>query len=107
MRGVLAIRGLSMRLSLVGLNLLALAALMGAAWLLHASTQETAPLTEEGRNILFGVFGAGGLASLIAVIQFSGKRRMRAWWAITPLFIGFVLLGAGSAWLVASAMVPG
>jgi len=40
------------------------------------------------------------------VIQFSGKRRMRAWWAITPMFIGFLLLGGGFAWLVASAMVP-
>ena len=95
-----------MRLSLVGLNLLALAALMGAAWLLYSATRETAPLTEEGRNILFGVFGAGGLASLIAVVQFSGKRRMRPWWAITPMFIGFLLLGAGFAWLIASAMVP-
>ncbi len=94
-----------MRLSLVGLNLLALAALMGAAWLLFTATQETAPLTEDGRNILFGVFAVGGLASLIAVLQFSGKRRMRAWWAITPMFIGFLLLGAGFAWLIASAMV--
>lgn len=95
-----------MRLSLVGLNLLALVALLGAAWLLHTATQETAPLTEEGRNVLFGVFAAGAFASLIAVLQFSGKRRMRAWWAITPMFIGFILLGGGFAWLVASAMVP-
>ncbi len=106
MRGGPTANGLSMRLSLVGLNLLALAALLGAAWLLYSATRDIAPLTEIGRNILFGVFGAGALASLIAVIQFSGKRRMRAWWAITPMFIGFLLLGGGFAWLVASAMVP-
>lgn len=106
MRGASRHTGVMVRLSLVGLNLLALAALMGAAWLLYSSTQETVPLNEDGRNVLFGVFAAGALASLIAVLQFSGKRRMRAWWAITPMFIGFVLLTAGFVWLIASAMVP-
>lgn len=106
MRGASRHTGVMVRLSLVGLNMLALAALMGAAWLLYSATQETVPLTEDGRNALFGVFAAGALACLVAVIQFSGKRRMKPWWAITPMFIGSVLLFCGFIWLVASAMVP-
>jgi hypothetical protein len=92
-----------MRLSLIGLNILALAALLGASWLVFQSTQAFAPVNELGRNVLFGVLGAGALALLVATVQFSGKRRMHAWAAITPMVIGFVLLGGGFAWLIANA----
>lgn len=95
-----------MRLTLVGLNLLALAALLGAAWLVFESTQESNPVPETGQYVLAAIFATGAVMSLAAVAQFSGKRRMHAWGAITPLVIGFLLLGAGFAWLVANAMMP-
>jgi hypothetical protein len=95
-----------MRLSLVGLNILALAALLGASWLVFDSTQDYAPVDALGRKVLMGVLGAGALAMLVATVQFSGKRRMHAWGAITPMVIGFLLLGGGFAWLVANATFP-
>lgn len=95
-----------MRLSLVGLNLLALGALMGAAWLIYSATQTIAPLPEIGRNLLFGILGAGSFAMLIAVVQFSRRRRMNAWGAITPMVIGSLLIIGGFAWLILNATFP-
>lgn len=95
-----------MRLSLIGLNLLALTALLGASWLVFQSTEQFAPVHDMGRQVLYGVFGLGALALLAATVQFSGKRRMHAWGAITPMVIGFILLGGGFAWLVANATLP-
>lgn len=95
-----------MRLSLVGLNLLALGALMGAAWLIYNATQTVAPIPEMGRNVLFGILGAGSFAMLIAVVQFSRRRRMNAWGAITPMVIGSLLIIGGFAWLILNATFP-
>ncbi|MBX7248672.1 MAG: hypothetical protein K1X35_06405 [Caulobacteraceae bacterium] len=95
-----------MRLSLVGLNVLALAAMLGASWLVFQSTEQFAPVEEIGRQVLLGVFGFGALALLAATVQFSGKRRIHAWGAITPMVVGFLLLGGGFAWLVFNATLP-
>jgi len=95
-----------MRLSLVGLNLLALAVLLGAAWLNFNAAQQFAPLPEAGRRALFWVFGLGAAALLVAVAQFSRKRRMHPWGAITPMVIGFLLLAGGFGWLILNAAVP-
>ena len=77
-----------MRLSLVGLNMLALAALLAAAWLIYTATEAFAPMPDVGENVLLGMFGAGALAVLVASAQFAGKRRMNAWGAITPMVVG-------------------
>lgn len=95
-----------MRLSLVGLNVLALAALLGAAWLIYSSTEAMAPLPGIGRNVLFGVLGTGAFAMLVASVQFSGKRRMNAWGAITPMVIGAILIAGGFGWLIINATLP-
>lgn len=95
-----------MRLSLVGLNMMALAALMGAAWLIYNATQSFAPIPELGQKALLGVFGTGALAMLIASAQFAAKRRMNAWGAITPMVIGALLIVGGFAWLILNATFP-
>lgn len=95
-----------MRITLVGLNLLALGVLLGAAWLIFNATQTYAPVPEVGRKALMWIFGLGSGALLVAVAQFSGKRRMHAWGAITPMVVGALLLGGGFAWLVLNATLP-
>ena len=95
-----------MRLSLVGLNMLALAALLGAAYLIFNATQPVAPVPELGQKMLLGMFGIGALAMLVASAQFAGKRRMNAWGAITPMVVGAMLIAGGSAWLILNATFP-
>jgi len=95
-----------MRLSLVGLNLIAIAVLLGAAWLIFNATQSFAPVPELGRQALYWVFGLGAAALLVAVAQFSRRRRMHPWGAITPMVIGFLLLAGGFGWLVLNATLP-
>jgi hypothetical protein len=95
-----------MRISLVGLNMLALAVLLVAAWLVFEASQQAAPVSDMGRAILLGVFAAGAAGSLAAVIQFSGKRRMRPWNAITPMVVGFLLIVGGFPCRVINAFLP-
>ena len=95
-----------MRLSLVGLNMLALAALLAAAYLIFISTQSFAPVPELGQKVLLGIFGTGALAMLVASAQFAGKRRMNPWGAITPMVIGALLIAAGFGWLILNATFP-
>jgi len=95
-----------MRVTLVGLNLAALAGFLAAAWLIFNATQQFAPVSEAGRTVLFSVFGLGAVALLAAVVQFAGRRRMHAWGAITPMVIGALLLVGGFAWLVFNATLP-
>jgi len=95
-----------MRLSLVGLNLVALAALLTAAWLIYSSTQTFAPLPEVGEKVLLGIFGAGAVALIAASAQFANKRRMNAWGAITPMVVGSLLIVGGFGWLILNAVFP-
>lgn len=95
-----------MRLSLVGLNLAALAALLASAYLIYNATQSFAPVSDLGQKVLLGIFGAGALAMVIASAQFAGKKRMHAWGAITPMVVGAMLIVGGFAWLILNATFP-
>ncbi len=95
-----------MRLTLVGLNVLALGVLLGAAWLIFNAVQAVSPVPDIGRQALMWIFGVGAAALLLAVAQFSSKRRMHAWGAITPMVIGALLLCGGFGWLLFHATQP-
>lgn len=92
-----------MRLSLVGLNLLALSLLLASARLVLEATDTVAPVGDASRLALYAVFGAGAAACLYAALQFS--RRRRGYGALGPAFltVGALLLVAGVGWLVAVA----
>lgn len=95
-----------MRISLIGLNVLALSALLGAAWLMFRATQAVAPVDQTGELALYTVFGLGASACLLASLQFARRRRMHAWGAITPMVVGSLLLAGGFLWLVLNATLP-
>lgn len=86
-----------MRLTLFSFNVLALAMLVGPAFLIFNSMQGAGSM---GWGGFLGVFGFGSLACLTAMAFLSRRRPARVpQRAVLLLTFGVVMLGVGFGWL--------